>query len=102
MDVSAEHLRHILLFEFRKGSNASEATRNITKVYGHECLSESRSQRWFKKIRKFRKFLNNEEVKIHLQNFFESKPRDFYEFGIKRLLNRWENVANNGGKYIEE
>lgn len=51
MDVSEEHIRHILLFLFRKNQNGSEATREIQNVYGEGVLSESKCRRWFAKFR---------------------------------------------------
>ena len=30
---SEEHIRHIMLYEFRKGNNASMTTKNINEVY---------------------------------------------------------------------
>lgn len=51
MEVSKEHLRHIMLYEYKKGNSAAEATRNIHSVYGKECLNERTCRRWFAKFR---------------------------------------------------
>ena len=32
-----EHYRHILLFEFKRGTEAAEVARNICAVYGGHC-----------------------------------------------------------------
>ena len=45
-----EHLRH-LLFEFNKGSKASEMARAICSVYGEDAINERTRQRWFSRFR---------------------------------------------------
>jgi len=47
----------------------------------------------------FRSILNA-ELRVWLDEFFESKPGDFYKRGIENLVERWEEVVNNKGKYI--
>ena len=46
-----EHFRHILLFEFNRGTNAAEVTRNICNVYGEGAIVEHTSQKWFARFR---------------------------------------------------
>ena len=36
-----KHFRHILLFEFNRGTKAKEAVRNICAVYGDNAIGES-------------------------------------------------------------
>ena len=43
--------RHILLFYFRKGKNASQAHKKLCAVYGDEALKERQCQNWFDKFR---------------------------------------------------
>ena len=45
------HFRHLLLFHFNGQKNASEAARNICKVYGEEAIAERTAQKWFQKFR---------------------------------------------------
>lgn len=45
------HFRHLLLFHFNGQENASEAARNICKVYGEEAITERTAQKWFQKFR---------------------------------------------------
>ncbi|KAK6062079.1 hypothetical protein COOONC_00245 [Cooperia oncophora] len=49
MEHQKEHFRHILLFYFRKGKNASQAHKKLCAVYGDEALKER--QNWFAKFR---------------------------------------------------
>lgn len=45
-------------------------------------------------------FNNDVELKVWLEEFFESKPADFYHKGIQKIVQRWEQVVNNNGEYI--
>lgn len=51
MKVTKDHVRHIMLYEYNMGHNATLATKNIREVYGNEILSVSQCQRWFLKFR---------------------------------------------------
>ena len=51
MENQKEHYRHILLFYFRKGKNASQAHKKLCAVYGDEALKERQCQNWFDKFR---------------------------------------------------
>ncbi|XP_068620830.1 histone-lysine N-methyltransferase SETMAR-like [Battus philenor] len=45
-----EHIRHCMLFGFRKGNTATEATKNICDIYP-SALDVRKCQRWFSKFR---------------------------------------------------
>ncbi|KAK6767032.1 hypothetical protein RB195_026354 [Necator americanus] len=45
-------------------------------------------------------FDNNEDLENWLNNFFESRPGGFWQNGINKLVERWEQVVNNDGEYI--
>lgn len=45
------HFRHILLYYFRKGKNASQAQKKLCAVYGNEALKERQCQYWFARFR---------------------------------------------------
>lgn len=45
-----EHFKQILLFYFRKGTNVTEAHKEICDVYGVDCITKSTCQNWFKKF----------------------------------------------------
>ena len=37
MEVPRNHLRHIMLYEFKNGNSADKAARNIISVYEKKC-----------------------------------------------------------------
>ena len=45
-------------------------------------------------------FADQTAVKTNLDRFFASKPQTFYESGIMKLLERWQEVINKNGEYI--
>jgi histone-lysine N-methyltransferase SETMAR len=49
-----------------------------------------------------RKFENEDDLKKHLQDFFDSKSVAFYAKGIHDLPNRWREVIASHGNYISE
>lgn len=51
MKPEETHIRHCLLYEFRKGSTASIAFKNISSVYSESGLSLIKCQRWFRKFK---------------------------------------------------
>ena len=50
MGVGLMHIRHCILFEFKKGSKASQAARNVRSTYKNEALSIQTCQQWFKQF----------------------------------------------------
>ena len=45
-------------------------------------------------------FNDDEAVKSHLVQFFADKDQKFYERGIMKSPDRWQNVLEKNGKYI--
>lgn len=48
------------------------------------------------------RFNSVESIKQCLDTFFASKPQSFYENGIMGLSQRWEQVVNKNGQYIDD
>lgn len=51
MEEKKLHIRHILLFLFRKGEGPTEAQRQICAVYGESAIKYKTCQRWFDRFR---------------------------------------------------
>ena len=45
-------------------------------------------------------FNNKEDVKNWFNKFFDTRPRDFWQNGIDKLVERWEEVVNSNREYI--
>ena len=51
MGFDQMHIRHCILYEFKKGSKASQAARNIRSVYKNEAPGIQTCQQWFKQFK---------------------------------------------------
>lgn len=47
-------------------------------------------------------FINDDDLKAHLIQFFADKDQKFYESGIMKLQERWKKVIEQYGKYIND
>ena len=47
-------------------------------------------------------FDDEDELNQWLQQFFDSKPEQFYREGIMKLPGRWQKVIDNDGDYFVE
>ena len=47
-------------------------------------------------------FADPQQVKKHLDSFFESKPASFYKEGIQKLPVKWQKVIDAEGNYFED
>ena len=43
---------------------------------------------------------NEDQVREFVENFFTSKPLEFYAKGIEELPDKWQQVIANDGEYI--
>lgn len=49
-----------------------------------------------------KRFEDIDAIKIALTEFFDSKKPSFYEEGFQKLVQRWSDVVNNDGEYIDD
>ena len=50
MEQKKQHFRHIMLYYFKKGKNATETQRKIYAVYGKCAVTDRTCQKWFAKF----------------------------------------------------
>ena len=46
------------------------------------------------------KFENSNQVKIWVQNYFDTQQADFFKDGSRFLRDKWRMVIDNNGEYI--
>ena len=51
---------------------------------------------------KEKKFKDEDELKMVIQTFFDSKSKDFYARGIYDLPRRWQEVIDTKGKHVSK
>ncbi|VDO01982.1 unnamed protein product [Rodentolepis nana] len=74
------HFRHILLYYFRKGKNASQAQKKLCAVYGDEALKERHCRNWFERFRSGDFSLKNSQRSGHpVESNRHSTTRDIAE-----------------------
>ncbi|EYB85712.1 hypothetical protein Y032_0293g1624 [Ancylostoma ceylanicum] len=73
-----------------------------TKAYGPECkelaIKKERSlEHWLKG----KQLKSEDDLKLELSAFFESKKLSFYDYGIRSLARRWQRVIDHHGSYFQ-
>jgi len=48
------------------------------------------------------RFTNIYDIKNYIDNFIVSKPKSFFEQGIRKLSNLWTKVIESQGKYFND
>lgn len=51
MEVEKSTIRAILLYEFKKGTNAAQTCQNVCQTFGLNAVSHSTCKKWFQKFR---------------------------------------------------
>uniref|UniRef100_A0A0N5B477 HTH_48 domain-containing protein n=1 Tax=Strongyloides papillosus TaxID=174720 RepID=A0A0N5B477_STREA len=59
--LSKRDIRAIMLYEFKRGTNATKTTQEINETFGKDLVSHATVKRWFKKHREGSEDLENEE-----------------------------------------
>ena len=59
--LSKRDIRAMMLYEFKRGTNAAKTTQEINKTFGENLVSPSTVQKWFKKFREGSEDLENEK-----------------------------------------
>jgi [histone H3]-lysine36 N-dimethyltransferase SETMAR len=99
------HIRHCMFFEFRKGNNATVATKNICDVYSN-ALDIRKCQRWFNRFRSGNYDLSDayrsgRTVDLDndlLRSTVESDPRQSIKELAEKLNCSWSTVQEHLGE----
>ena len=86
------HFRHLKLYEFRKGSFVTIATKNICAVYGENALSSRTCRKWFQRFRAGNFCLEDEERSGRPPQTDEDKIRDLVEKSRSLTVQEMSNV----------
>ena len=86
------HFRHLMLYEFRKGSSVTIATKNICAVYGENALSSRTCRKWFQRFRAGNFCLEDEERSGRPPQTDEDKIRDLVEKSRSLTVQEMSNV----------
>lgn len=78
MDEQKTHTRHCMLYEFDRGSTATDAARNIIATYGEKTVDSSTCRRWFSKFRS--------EGASLIDKYRSGRPVEFDEERLQSLL----------------
>ena len=73
------HFRHLMLYEFRKGSSVTIPTKNICAVCGENALSSRSCRKWFQRFRAENFCLEDEERSGRPPQTDKDKIRDLVE-----------------------
>ena len=86
------HFRHLMLYEFRRGSSVTIATKNICAVYGENALSSCTCRKWFQRFRVGNFCLEDEECSGRPPQTDEDKIRDLVEKSRSLTVQEMSNV----------
>lgn len=93
MSVDKQHLKHCLLYEFKKGMSVDGALKNIRDVYGEDAIDEKTIKGWYDRF---------QTGNFHL----EGEPRSGRTSGVdpehlkQILLERCDSIRSHDGTYI--
>ena len=63
------HIRHIILYHFEKGHTATEAWRDLSKLFGKGKMGDRQVRRWFERFKSGNTSLEDEEGRGRSSNF---------------------------------
>ena len=86
------HFRHLMLYEFRKRSSVTIATKNICAVYGENALSSRTCRKWFQRFRAGNFCLEDQERSGRPPQTNEDKIRDLVEKSPSLTVQEMSNV----------
>ena len=50
-ELPPNQIRHVIFYEYSRGTSVAKATQNIKAVYGEDSISQITCQRWFARFR---------------------------------------------------
>lgn len=95
-----------MLYEFRKGVNASKCKRNICEVYGEGTVDDRTCQRWFKRFRSGNFNLEDEPRPGRAVSFdndlLKAIVKENPSFSIEEIANEMNTSWSSVQKHLKE
>lgn len=94
------HFRHCLLYEFKRGSTAGRAARNINAAYGEDSISRKAAYKWFARFIDGNFILEDEPRSGRPSGFDEDRLNDLIHENPRQTLRELAEQMNSSPQTV--